>query len=1759
FEAREERKRVRGSTVEPKPVVPREPSDPAGSSARTTKKGRASLSAVEEDPEDSESGSLSIKELEAPRKEAKNKASKERRTSNSRASISRAEDDVAAKWEKKSASKTRSQSSAASPKASTSAETLDSPPVETRTKRGRSSEEDDEDERPPKRLATAKSQSTPSVPASSSTLQDAQPSSAAASAARSAVQPSREETLVNGSSASSSTARVFPAVPARPVDKSQANLLRAMQFKRKAPVVSKPPTERVELSARAASPTVDPRRAAKRVSHPPEQAVPNGDPARSERAPSVRPTVRFVDSTDDSPPEQKPATSAPGPVNGHAQPSTESPAGDPPPAPTPEPSQPAPASTGPTAADLVAAAEQEAELRKRALAGLEGRLTSSDYFRTTSVFREKSLVAACADAVQVAHGTALRMKGRGVAIICDSRDPVVSGEGAALGLLLMLVGAKMPGQLTEVAVVCVHRKETLAPIERMYNELVGMASHHVEFLHFGNGQPIEPILISGLLIVPSLGALQQGMAVESFCLATHQANVQNCTVLAHPASIVLARARLPQWQKIMHTLATCSIPLIEKQELGLDSSFVTVDRSHYLGSTLDPRVPALPAVDSESELSEITKILCRKREHEPARWRRFVIVVDQVDAIEAERAKERGSNVWTQHDSVELARDRDDEAPNDDDVALVPPGASGSGLNAQAPTFVPTWSTPSTTAAEAVNERVEGSEPSVPIPIASPPSERDGTEGSIDEVDQVAASVTPQAVQASPLSRHRDEALDSAPEPTNAQDEGRPEPDAYPDATSNSLALPSHPTRTPSSASSTHNSIYEPVVLRNLVSQACSTGDLERLQSLMQPSRNGCSETSGDAPEDDRGELFRLANETSPNTGFAPVHYAAQRGHVEIVKWLVEEAGAMAEIEDSEGETALHKAAYRGHVEVCQLLVEKGVDVNARDADGWTPMHNAASNGSVPILRLLLSASASISPRNQQGYTPLMSAASKGHLPSVHFLLKRGANPLVRNRSGETAFDLAAGVFEVGICQVLVSYEKVQYAVMREQQAKGKKAKTDAAMPPYNVLALHSTVPVVLLENQRLESSPFSASLSASTSGRNWSSKWLSRNDKRAAFSFSRVRGAFDIVEQDGPAALEVDQAADKERACFKSEVGLPRVSQPDKLVIPPVREIRSRGRVRVPASSAAAPSASTTTTRRKLSRASSSLSSVLATSASPTTGVSTSSALTAKDDPPAWLWISSWSLDLSFSPRSSPHDGWSYAPSFDTPDQDWSPEFPPSADLAASVTWKNAKKYVRRRKWVRILRRRVDLPDWGYPNAPSVATALSDEAVDYRTKAAFIVDEVERSPASSLKPLPSTSGAPGDSVDSAVSLRKIAVRLERAADVLRNGIEGDKDDERKRAAQGDLEKVLHKIVLVRAELGREVGEEDADSDDEFIYNGKDAAGDEDDSRSIFTLATRPSSPLGSPSTPRRDSGDYFPSVTTPTATSGRTGFYQGESLTPSLSQNPDFRIPTNETAATPDFLSHPNLERRASSRGTSPGDYASSLTGVRARWEPDAEADACRRCSSGFTFFKRKHHCRRCGLVVCANCSTHRDTIDPYHVVRDPADDTFAYLEPWSIESPLLCRTCDTCHAALALVLPAQHPQVPSFLSPQSFFPPSPSIHGSVTPGSETGDSEASELTECPVCGAGLNDFGDRSAQEAHVRDCLDKGSGSVSSGRYLVFTLPPGPLVGSECRICYEDLVVGDRMARLVCLDTFHEACIRAWLDRGHGCPVHASTRDS
>lgn len=72
------------------------------------------------------------------------------------------------------------------------------------------------------------------------------------------------------------------------------------------------------------------------------------------------------------------------------------------------------------------------------------------------------------------------------------------------------------------------------------------------------------------------------------------------------------------------------------------------------------------------------------------------------------------------------------------------------------------------------------------------------------------------------------------------------------------------------------------------------------------------------------------------------IHDAAAKGDLEAVKSLVAKNPATVSARDAYSQTPLHVAADRGHFEVVVFLLEQGADVNARAYNQFTPLHLAS-------------------------------------------------------------------------------------------------------------------------------------------------------------------------------------------------------------------------------------------------------------------------------------------------------------------------------------------------------------------------------------------------------------------------------------------------------------------------------------------------------------------------------------------------------------------------------------------------------------------------------------------------------------------------------------------------------------------------------------------------------------------------------------------------------------------------------------------------
>ena len=108
----------------------------------------------------------------------------------------------------------------------------------------------------------------------------------------------------------------------------------------------------------------------------------------------------------------------------------------------------------------------------------------------------------------------------------------------------------------------------------------------------------------------------------------------------------------------------------------------------------------------------------------------------------------------------------------------------------------------------------------------------------------------------------------------------------------------------------------------------------------------------------------------------------------------------------------------------------------------------------------------------------------------------------------------------------------------------------------------------------------------------------------------------------------------------------------------------------------------------------------------------------------------------------------------------------------------------------------------------------------------------------------------------------------------------------------------------------------------------------------------------------------------------------------------------------------------------TEPTAGAESEEPLYPRWQPDEEAASCTICSRPFSLLIRRHHCRKCGKIVCGWCSGHRIRLMRACVARTPGTAVTAETastaatgvgaaagedisDPWGLVEVRVCNPC--------------------------------------------------------------------------------------------------------------------------------------------------------
>jgi ankyrin repeat protein len=142
-----------------------------------------------------------------------------------------------------------------------------------------------------------------------------------------------------------------------------------------------------------------------------------------------------------------------------------------------------------------------------------------------------------------------------------------------------------------------------------------------------------------------------------------------------------------------------------------------------------------------------------------------------------------------------------------------------------------------------------------------------------------------------------------------------------------------------------------------------------------------------------------------------PLHYAAEGGEIEVVRFLVERWPEGIRERKSNGDTALHLAALWQRTEVVTFLLERWPEgIRETNVLGQTPLHITARIGDNETARALVERwPEGVRARDKEMRTPLHWAAGSGEPDVVKFLLERWPAAIRRrDRRGDTPLHLAA-------------------------------------------------------------------------------------------------------------------------------------------------------------------------------------------------------------------------------------------------------------------------------------------------------------------------------------------------------------------------------------------------------------------------------------------------------------------------------------------------------------------------------------------------------------------------------------------------------------------------------------------------------------------------------------------------------------------------------------------------------------------------------
>ena len=155
-------------------------------------------------------------------------------------------------------------------------------------------------------------------------------------------------------------------------------------------------------------------------------------------------------------------------------------------------------------------------------------------------------------------------------------------------------------------------------------------------------------------------------------------------------------------------------------------------------------------------------------------------------------------------------------------------------------------------------------------------------------------------------------------------------------------------------------------------------------------------------------------NDQTFSTKYTALHFATFKGHIDIMRLLIQSGGAFMNLLDHQGNNCLMLAILQQHIDVMNMLIDEHIDVikiNHQDNQGNSALHVAVERTCFECMHILiLKGQIDMELTNKKGETSLFTAIKIGNVEMVKALLLYGIDSTVTNRSNQTAIEYATSL-----------------------------------------------------------------------------------------------------------------------------------------------------------------------------------------------------------------------------------------------------------------------------------------------------------------------------------------------------------------------------------------------------------------------------------------------------------------------------------------------------------------------------------------------------------------------------------------------------------------------------------------------------------------------------------------------------------------------------------------------------------------------------